>query len=325
MMKYFIFTTLLRIMGLMALVQKSDNLNQAYIYASIYDEQGMEVWSLEKPMLVNMVDNQPQIILGKKIPLYETYLDYVKARKLTVWIDSGKGKMIHYKDFNLKDVSIKSMIILNDVIDIKKENKENQKSNVQKEQLEKAPPVDHLKWRQLQKGGDIDFQQILETREIIKTRLDAQSKNKHLRDAGLNAWNFLGPGNIGGRVRAIAVKPRAKNTEPYEIFIGAAGGGIWRSTDGGASWNAINDFLPSLAVTSIVINPVNHDIMYASTGEEQTFSMGLPGAGIFKSTNGGLNWTQLPSTANLEFYWVNKLAIHPSFPNIIYAVTSTAK
>jgi photosystem II stability/assembly factor-like uncharacterized protein len=136
-------------------------------------------------------------------------------------------------------------------------------------------------------------------------------------DAGLWVWEWLGPANIGGRIRAIAINPNSTNT----IFVGGVSGGIWRSTNGGTSWSVINDFLPSLAITCIVYDPTNTNIMYASTGEGVGNFDALPGAGIFKSTNGGTTWTQLASTDNDDFKYVNRLAHHPDSTGVLYAVT----
>jgi len=85
----------------------------------------------------------------------------------------------------------------------------------------------------------------------------------------------------------------------------------------------LTDFNPSLAVTSIAIDRTNAAIMYASTGEGFAAStIGLPGAGIFKSTDFGNTWTQLAATNNREFYWVNKVMIDPNDSNHLYAVTA---
>ena len=89
----------------------------------------------------------------------------------------------------------------------------------------------------------MDYKKIYAARGVVEERLKKEkTENRYLRDAGLNVWNFEGPGNIGGRVRAIAIRKR--RLQPDQIFIGAAGGGIWRSDDDGNSWNPVNDFLP---------------------------------------------------------------------------------
>jgi hypothetical protein len=120
-------------------------------------------------------------------------------------------------------------------------------------------------------------------------------------------WTWIGPGNVGGRIRTIAIHPASAST----MFAGSVGGGIWKTANGGASWGPVNDFMANLAVTSIVFNPANPQVMYAGTGEGFSNADAIRGAGIFKSTNGGATWTQLAATANSSFYYVLRLAISP--------------
>jgi hypothetical protein len=131
------------------------------------------------------------------------------------------------------------------------------------------------------------------------------------------SWTELGPGNIGGRVRALAIHPAT----PTTLFCGSVGGGIWKSVDGGASWNKIDDFLGSISISSIVFQPGNPSILYAGTGESFAGD-GLQGSGILKSIDGGATWTQLPSTANPSFHYVNELSISPDGA-VLLAATGT--
>jgi len=198
----------------------------------------------------------------------------------------------------------------------------NQQVNSEQSGLTVRPQhVDERQWYRIQqRGGKIEPEKIVKGRQRVEKLLTLQkSKRTNYKDGGLRFWNERGPGNIGGRIRAIHIKRNDFSND--RIIIGAAGGGIFTSNDDGATWNAANDFLPSLAVTSIV---GSNNTIYAATGEGQAArTIGLPGAGIFKSTNGGISWTQLSSTANNEFYWVNKIAINPDNPNHLLAVTST--
>lgn len=135
------------------------------------------------------------------------------------------------------------------------------------------------------------------------------------RDAGIGAWEWLGPGNVGGRIRSIVIHP----TTPQNMWVGGVGGGIWKTTDGGLNWSNINDFMASLAVSSMVLDPTTPATMYAATGEILYSGSGQPGAGIFKSTNGGATWTQLAATAGWTF--VTRLAHHPSSSGTLFACT----
>lgn len=123
-------------------------------------------------------------------------------------------------------------------------------------------------------------------------------------------WTWLGPGNIGGRTRALVVHP----TTPTVMWAGSVGGGVWRTTSGGVTWAPLTDFMGSLAVSCLVLQPADpphppaSTVLYAGTGEGYYNGDALRGAGLFKSTDGGVTWTQLSSTANPNFYWVNRLA-----------------
>ena len=131
------------------------------------------------------------------------------------------------------------------------------------------------------------------------------------------SWRWLGPGNVGGRIRSIVVHP----AKPGTLFAGSVGGGIWKTTNGGSSWAPVDDFMPVLSVSSLVFNPSNPNLMFAGTGEGYGNADSLRGAGIFKSADGGTTWTQLAQTAT-QFSAVTRLAISPSGA-VILAGTNT--
>ena len=135
-----------------------------------------------------------------------------------------------------------------------------------------------------------------------------------------SGWSSLGPGNIGGRTRALVID---KNT-PATMYAAGVSGGIWKSTDSGASWSVLDDMMANLAVTSLVIDPNNSNILYAGTGEGFFNFDAVRGDGIFKSTDAGATWTQLSATAsNTNFYYVNKMVISPNDSQRLYAATRT--
>ena len=142
---------------------------------------------------------------------------------------------------------------------------------------------------------------------------------------GSSQWTAIGPGNVGGRVRAIAIDPRNAN----RLFIGAASGGIWLTEDAGQSFRPLQDFMGNLAIGTLVIDPVNPNVMYAGTGE--SFA-GLPGIGVFKSTDSGATWTILQATTTdasvnpggNDWVYINRLAISQANPNILLAGTLTS-
>src|SRR5207244_5056281 len=95
-------------------------------------------------------------------------------------------------------------------------------------------------------------------------------------------------------------------TTPDRIWIASVGGGVWHTTDGGASWSPVDDKMANLAVCCMAMDPTDPNVIYAGTGEGFFNVDALRGAGIF-CTRDGAQWSQLASTKELQF--VNRLAI----------------
>jgi PKD repeat protein len=130
-------------------------------------------------------------------------------------------------------------------------------------------------------------------------------------------WTWLGPGNIGGRVRSIVIHPTQTNT----MWAGGVDGGVWKTTNGGTSWFPLNDFMGNLAIASLLMDPADTNVFYAGTGEGTYNADAIRGAGIFKSYNGGSNWLQLASTASANFQFVNRMSFDPTNSQVILAAT----
>lgn len=134
----------------------------------------------------------------------------------------------------------------------------------------------------------------------------------------LQGWNSLGPGNVGGRTRALLINPR----NPEILYAGAASGGVWKTTDGGRNWLPQGDLLPNLAVNALAFDPNNPEIIYAGTGEGYFNADATRGAGIFRSFDGGNTWRRLEGTGTPDFYYVNDIVISPNNYSRIYAATN---
>ncbi|HJW29109.1 MAG TPA: hypothetical protein VJ508_07635, partial [Saprospiraceae bacterium] len=96
-------------------------------------------------------------------------------------------------------------------------------------------------------------------------------------------WTLQGPGNIGGRVNAIAVNP----INPDIMLIGYAQGGVYRTEDNGQNWIPVFDDQPSLAISDIQFERNNPDHVWVSTGDVNISGYPFLGSGIFKSEDGG--------------------------------------
>jgi photosystem II stability/assembly factor-like uncharacterized protein len=107
--------------------------------------------------------------------------------------------------------------------------------------------------------------------------------------AGIAQWELVGPTNVGGRMTSVGYAPKKPNT----IWAGAAGGGVWKSDDGGQQWRGLWHNQPTLNIGSIAVDPVNPAIVYCGTGEANLSADSYPGVGIFRSTDGGDTWQVL--------------------------------
>jgi photosystem II stability/assembly factor-like uncharacterized protein len=132
-----------------------------------------------------------------------------------------------------------------------------------------------------------------------------------------NGWTWLGPGNIGGRVRSILAHPSQSGV----FWCGGVDGGVWKTTNNAASWFPLSDFMPNLAVSCMAMDPTNPNVIYAGTGEPTYNADAIRGAGIFKTINGGATWFQLAATANSSYLYVSRLSIDPNNGQIILAAT----
>lgn len=103
------------------------------------------------------------------------------------------------------------------------------------------------------------------------------------------SWTPRGPENIGGRITDIAVDP----TNDDIVYAGAAAGGVFRTTDGGAHWTPLFDDMPALAIGAVAVDPADHTVVYAGTGEVNPGggSMAYGGAGLYRSPDQGETWS----------------------------------
>ena len=159
-------------------------------------------------------------------------------------------------------------------------------------------------------------------------------------------WAPIGPSPIingaredNGIVTAIAVNPNNSSI----IYIGTAGGGVWRTSDGGVTWKPIFDHQRSLAIGApgaLAIDPSNTDTLYAGTSGRILYRSFNPNtgtfdevqAGLFKSTDGGASWVRLgfgfPSgtTSNADQFFeraIHVVIVDPADSNTVYLACNT--
>ena len=104
---------------------------------------------------------------------------------------------------------------------------------------------------------------------------------------------------VSGRITSIVVHP----TNPNIVYVAAAQGGVWKTTDGGRNWKATSDNQISLAIGALAIDLQHPDVLYAGTGEGNLMGSNPAsyyGSGLLKTENGGLEWNPPPDAYEIH-------------------------
>ncbi len=144
---------------------------------------------------------------------------------------------------------------------------------------------------------------------------------------GSAVWTTMGPmsgfyfsyGNISSRIPTIKFDPN----NPSVIYLGAAFGGVWKTTNGGANWISKTDNEASLSSGALAIDPANSNIIYYGTGEATYSAASYYGRGILKSTNGGDTWTNYTSGLASTTYF-SRLVVRPNHSNELLAALGSS-
>ncbi len=171
------------------------------------------------------------------------------------------------------------------------------------------------------------YKKALEQRNQLREKQGFFSQRSDEKGVYVNSWKSIGPspgyyssyGNISSRITTIQYDP----VNPNIISLGAAFGGVWKSTDGGNSWKPKTDNEVSLSSGSIAIDPTNTNIIYYGTGEATYSAVSYYGRGILKSTNGGESWINYTSGLPSLSY-TSRLVIRPNYPSQLLAAMGTS-
>ena len=134
-----------------------------------------------------------------------------------------------------------------------------------------------------------------------------------------------GPYNAPGRTRALLVDASDSSKDTW--IAGSVGGGVWKSTNGGTSWVSISNDMDNIAISWLGQSKSNTNILYAATGENWIGTLGdISGAGVYKSVNGGANWTNISIKDNegyvdARFSNVSRLIVDPNDSDIVVIST----
>jgi photosystem II stability/assembly factor-like uncharacterized protein len=123
-------------------------------------------------------------------------------------------------------------------------------------------------------------------------------------------WRMVGPFR-GGRVNAVTGVAGQPNT----FYFGSVGGGVWKSTNAGRSWNPIFDNEKVASIGAIAVAPSNPQIIYVGTGEADMRDSIQFGDGMYKSTDAGKSWTHIGLETTRQ---IGRVIVHPHDPNTAY-------
>lgn len=139
-------------------------------------------------------------------------------------------------------------------------------------------------------------------------------------------WALVGPkpvtgsgdpsGPWSGRVAAIAPDPSDSQT----VYLGAASGGVWKTTNAGGSWTPLTDNnIDSMAIGALAVQPGGTGVVLAGTGEANFSQDSYYGAGIWRSLNGGTDWVKATTDHDITGCTTSRIVFDPSDPSIVFA------
>jgi photosystem II stability/assembly factor-like uncharacterized protein len=121
-------------------------------------------------------------------------------------------------------------------------------------------------------------------------------------------WRQVGPGLAGGRIAAVAGTPQ----DDKLYYVGTAGGGVWKSDNGAATWTPVFDGQTVSAIGAVAIDPTNENVVWVGTGESNPRNDVSYGDGLYKTTDGGKTWARVGLEQTRH---ISRIAIDPKNPN----------
>jgi hypothetical protein len=164
-------------------------------------------------------------------------------------------------------------------------------------------------------GIGLTARQLGGRKTVTRMQLHRAAAQAEAIDSAGGSWEYAGANNIGGRVTDVVVDP----TQPNTIYVASAGGGVWKSTDAGATYTPAwpNDYPQAIGALA----RGSDGTLWAGTGEANASGGGITytGDGVYKSTDGGATWTNV-GIGNAGM--IGRIAVDPANPNIVFVAAA---
>lgn len=164
-------------------------------------------------------------------------------------------------------------------------------------------------------NGVIDAALLLRRTREIHDRLERERRTVRTTALSGSEWISIGPTNGAGRMLSVATDPSV----PGVAIVGSAGGGAWKTSDGGQTWTPLTETIPNLAVGAVAVAPSSPSTIYLGTGEAGPNGDRIPGIGLLVSTDGGMSW-QLPSSVLATGF--HRISVSPANPQELVVGTN---
>jgi len=133
----------------------------------------------------------------------------------------------------------------------------------------------------------------------------------------LSAMPFrnIGPFRPSAWVTSIAVPDKPLHEHLYTMWVGVRSGGVWKTVNGGTTWDPVFDAVGVPAIGAVAVAPSNANIVWVGTGDNANARSSYSGRGVYRTIDGGKSWA---SMGLLDAHHIARIVIHPTNPNIVY-------
>ena len=140
-------------------------------------------------------------------------------------------------------------------------------------------------------------------------------------------WRQVGPALAGGRIAAVAGTPQ----DDKLYYVGTAGGGVWKSDNGAATWTPVFDGQTVSAIGAVAIDPTNENVVWVGTGESNPRNDVSYGDGLYKTTDGGKKWKRIglegrgtsPASQSIRRIRITSWSVHSATFSAIQAIVAS--